>query len=66
VTKQDLTLCVLSWKSHKTLNNTLSSYKKNGLLELSNQRLIFFQEINEEDKLYQLNTVLIFWAAKIT
>ncbi len=50
MSKQDLTLCVLSWKSYKTLNNTLSSYKKNGLLELSNQRLIFFQEINEEDK----------------
>lgn len=50
MSKLDLTLCILSWKSHKTLNNTLSSYKKNGLLELSNQRLIFFQEISEEDK----------------
>lgn len=45
-----LTIAVLSWGAHKTLINTLESYKTFGLDRLGDERLIFFQEISEEDK----------------
>jgi hypothetical protein len=44
-----LTIGVLSWKSHKTLRNTLQSYEIYGLTELADEKIIFFQEIAQED-----------------
>lgn len=41
---------ILSWNSGKTLKNTLASYRKNGLLELSDDITILFQEVSTEDK----------------
>ena len=46
---QDITLGILSWKSCKTLQNTLESYKNNGLLDLVNV-FIYFQEIGDVEK----------------
>lgn len=46
---QDITLGILSWKSCKTLQNTLESYKNNGLLDLVNV-FIYFQEIGDIEK----------------
>jgi hypothetical protein len=43
------TLAVLSWSAHKTLRNTLESYKTFGLDKLAKQKLIFFQEISPVD-----------------
>lgn len=45
-----LTIGILSWNAHRTLINTLESYKTFGLDILADQRLIYFQEINSEDK----------------
>lgn len=45
-----VSLCILSWKSVKTLRNTLKSYQKNGLLELSDDITILFQEISDQDR----------------
>ena len=45
-----VSLCILSWKSVKTLRNTLQSYQKNGLLELSDDIKILFQEISHQDR----------------
>lgn len=44
-----ITLAVLSWAAHKTLLNTLMSYERSGLLNLSTERLIYYQEISPED-----------------
>ncbi|MCW4451895.1 hypothetical protein OK344_06690 [Kaistella sp. BT6-1-3] len=41
---------ILSWNSGKTLKNTLASYRKNGLLDLSEDITILFQEVSTEDK----------------
>lgn len=41
---------ILSWKSPKTLHQTLSSYKENGLLNLTDDVSIYFQEISDTDK----------------
>jgi len=46
----NLSILILSWKSHKTLINTLESYKKNGLLDLAKQKIIYFQEISKKDR----------------
>lgn len=46
----DLTLAVLSWNAHRTLVNTLSSYKTFGIDEVASQRIIWFQEISDEDR----------------
>jgi hypothetical protein len=40
---------ILSWKSPKTLHQTLTSYKENGLLDLTDDVAIYFQEISETD-----------------
>ena len=45
----DLTIAVLSWRQPKTLRNTLESYQKNGLLDLAEQKLVFFNEVSPED-----------------
>lgn len=47
--KFDLTIAVLSWRQPKTLKNSLESYRKNGLLDLVKQKLIFFNEVSNED-----------------
>jgi FkbM family methyltransferase len=41
---------ILSWKSSETLDNTLASYKKNGLFEITDDVCILFQEASKEDK----------------
>jgi hypothetical protein len=45
-----ISICILSWKSGKTLANTLQSYRKNGLLSLSDDICILYQEVSENDK----------------
>lgn len=40
---------ILSWKSPKTLHQTLASYKENGLLDLTDDVAIYFQEISKTD-----------------
>lgn len=45
-----MTIAVLSWGARKTLRNTLNSYKSLGLNELDDERIIFFQEITDEDR----------------
>lgn len=47
--KLDLTIAVLSWRQPLTLKNTLESYKKNGLLDLVKEKLVFFNEVSPED-----------------
>ena len=44
-----ISICILSWKNEKTLENTLKSYQKNGLLNLSDDVTILFQEVSEKD-----------------
>jgi hypothetical protein len=45
-----MTIGVLSWKARKTLVNTLESYRKFGLDQMDDDKHIFFQEIEDEDK----------------
>lgn len=45
-----LTLGMLSWGAHKTLEKTLQSYMLRGLDTLADQRVIWFQEISDEDR----------------
>lgn len=42
-----MTIAMLSWKSHKTLVNTLESYRKFNLDD--NDKLIYFQEMTDKD-----------------
>lgn len=44
-----VSLLILSWQSHKTLLATLESYKKHGLLDSCDDKLIFFQQISSKD-----------------
>jgi hypothetical protein len=48
--KLNVSVGILSWKSKRTLVNTLNSYKQAKLLEMVNDVKIFFQESTEEDK----------------
>lgn len=48
--KLPISIGILSWKSGKTLKNTLDSYIKNGLFDIVNDYTIFFQEVSDEDK----------------
>lgn len=48
--KLPISICILSWKTGETLNNTLKSYKKHGLLEMTDDIVILFQEVSEQDK----------------
>lgn len=45
-----ISICILSWKTGKTLRNTLKSYQKYGLLEMIDDIVILFQEVSESDK----------------
>src|SRR5258708_7652252 len=45
----NMTIAILSWGSHKTLENTLQSYKKYDLPIYDPERIIFFQEISGAD-----------------
>lgn len=44
-----LTIGILSWNAHKTLLNTLKSYKLFGLDKLADQKIIFFQQMKKAD-----------------
>jgi hypothetical protein len=48
---ENITIGYLSWKRHDIFNQTLLSHKTNGLFDyiLPENRLIYFQEINEID-----------------
>ena len=58
---KDITLVILTWKSPKTLKNTLDSYKKNGLIDMVTP-MIYFQERTAADdelaKKYGIDRVL--------
>lgn len=45
----ELTLGILSWGAHKTLVNTLKSYRDSGLDIFPKQKIIFFQEMSATD-----------------
>jgi len=45
----DISILILSWNHHKTLLNTLESYRKHNLLDMVKEKIIFFQETTEED-----------------
>jgi len=45
-----LTLAVLSWGARKTLVNTLESYRKQNLDAPGTEKIVFFQEITNEDR----------------
>ena len=47
---ENFSIGILSWKSRQTLENTLESYEKNGLLTLTNDITIIFQEVSNEDR----------------
>lgn len=46
-----LTIGILSWKAPKTLINTLESYKKYGLYDMGEDKIILFQEMGFDDAL---------------
>jgi hypothetical protein len=48
--KLNVSVGILSWKSPKTVYNTLNSYKESGLLSMVNDVTIFFQEYSGIDK----------------
>jgi hypothetical protein len=48
--KLPVSICILSWKTGETLKNTLKSYKKYGFLEMTDDIVILFQEVSEQDK----------------
>lgn len=50
MTKLPISIRILSWNNGKTLKNTLSSYRKNGLLEISDDITVLFQEVSNQDK----------------
>lgn len=61
--KLPISICILSWNNVKTLENTLKSYKKFGLLEMSEDIVVLFQEASEQDQKlaanYKLKTILL-------
>lgn len=46
----EISIGILAWKSGATLQKTLETCQKNGLLHLSDDVTIYFQEISEADK----------------
>ena len=44
-----ISILILSWHSPKTLRKTLSSYQDKGLLSVSDDIIIFFQEVSDMD-----------------
>ncbi|QDP85541.1 hypothetical protein FNJ88_08200 [Chryseobacterium sp. SNU WT5] len=61
--KLPISICILSWNNVKTLENTLKSYQKFGLLEMSEDIVVLFQEASEKDvklaETYQLKTIIL-------
>lgn len=49
MTKLNLSIGILTWNAHATLENTLESYKRSGLLDMVNDVCIFAQEGNDID-----------------
>jgi hypothetical protein len=49
--KLPLSIGILAWNSGQTLVDTLTTYYNSGLLELSDDVKLFFQEFNENDKI---------------
>ena len=49
-TLKNLGLGMLSWYGYDMLKTTLDSYKNAGILELFEEKIIFFQEIDEEGR----------------
>lgn len=47
---KEVGLGILCWKCYDSLRLQLESYKENGLLELFEEKIIYFQEIDEEAK----------------
>lgn len=50
MTHSPFSISILSWNSAKTLQNTLKSYRKHGLLDISDDITILFQEISDKDQ----------------
>lgn len=48
--KLPLSIGILAWNSGQTLVNTLTSYYYSGLLDLSDDIKLFFQEFNDDDR----------------
>lgn len=48
--QHDLTLAMLSWRQPRTLKHSLESYKRQGLLDMAREKLIFFNECTREDR----------------
>lgn len=48
--KLPISIGILSWNSGITLENTLESYKRNGLLEMVSECTILFQEVSAHDR----------------
>jgi len=47
--KLPISICILSWNNRISLRNSLKSYKKNGLLDLTDDVTILFQEVSKKD-----------------
>ena len=48
--KLPLSIGILSWKSGQTLVDTLHTYYQNGLLDITDDIKLFFQECSDEDR----------------
>jgi len=61
--KIDLSIGILTWKNTDSLDNTLSTYKKNGLLDMTDEICILFQEATLADRKlankYNLNYIAL-------
>jgi hypothetical protein len=59
--KLPIGLGILSWRSNQSIQNTLRSLQKNGLLDFCSSQNIFFQEVRKSDKelaeRYQLRVI---------
>lgn len=47
--KLDLSVGILTWNAHRTLENTLESYRRSGLLDMANDVCIFAQQASDSD-----------------
>lgn len=48
----DLSIGVLSWRSHETLRKTLNSYRQGRLTDCARESVVFFNEISGADRLF--------------
>lgn len=46
----DVSLCILSWKARTTLRHTLASFRAGNILDQFQERLLFFNAIDTEDR----------------